>query len=80
VDVTARGVVFDAASAFLDGVAASERLRVAEEGDTVSRELLQATERRYALMRSATSRRSISISHASRARALTPRFGLSEPI
>jgi cobalt-zinc-cadmium efflux system outer membrane protein len=49
VDVTARGVVFEAASAFLDGLAASERLRIAEEGDTVSRELLHATERRYSV-------------------------------
>jgi cobalt-zinc-cadmium efflux system outer membrane protein len=49
VDVTARGVIFDAATAFLDGLAATERLRIAEEADTVSRELLHATDRRYNL-------------------------------
>ncbi len=49
VDVARRDAVFDAASAFLDGLAASERLRIAEESDSVSRELLNATERRYAL-------------------------------
>jgi cobalt-zinc-cadmium efflux system outer membrane protein len=45
----ARTVVFEAASAFLAGIAATERLRVAEEADTVARELLRATERRYVL-------------------------------
>jgi cobalt-zinc-cadmium efflux system outer membrane protein len=48
VQQTARNVAFDAASAFLDGIAATERLRVAEEADTVARELLNASERRYA--------------------------------
>jgi cobalt-zinc-cadmium efflux system outer membrane protein len=48
-DGARRVAVFDAVVAFLDGVAASERLRIAEEGDTVSRELLNVTERRYAL-------------------------------
>ncbi len=46
---SARDVIFDAASAFLDGIAATERLQVTEETDSVSRELLNATERRYAL-------------------------------
>jgi cobalt-zinc-cadmium efflux system outer membrane protein len=45
----ARTVVFEAASAFLAGIAATERLRVAEEANTVARELLRATERRYVL-------------------------------
>ena len=49
VQQTARGVIFDAASAFLEGLAATERLQVAEEGDRVAREVLNATERRYAL-------------------------------
>jgi cobalt-zinc-cadmium efflux system outer membrane protein len=44
-----RTVVFDAATLFLDGLAAAERLRVAEETDAVSRQLLAATERRYAV-------------------------------
>jgi cobalt-zinc-cadmium efflux system outer membrane protein len=48
-DEAQRVVVFEAAVAFLDGIAAGERLRIAEEGDTVSRELLNVTERRYAL-------------------------------
>jgi cobalt-zinc-cadmium efflux system outer membrane protein len=48
-DGARRVAVFDAAVAFLDGVAASERLRIAEEGDAVSRELLNVTERRFAL-------------------------------
>ena len=47
-DETGRAVVFEAASAFLDGVAAGERLTIAEEADTVGRELAHATERRYA--------------------------------
>lgn len=47
VDDAARLVVFDAAAAFLSGIAAGERLHVAEEADTVSRDLLAATERRY---------------------------------
>jgi cobalt-zinc-cadmium efflux system outer membrane protein len=46
---SARTVVFEAASAFLAGIAATERVRVAEEADTVARELLRATERRYVL-------------------------------
>ena len=44
-----RLVVFDAASAFLDAVAATERLRIAEGAETIARELLNATERRFAL-------------------------------
>ncbi len=44
-----RDVVFEAASAFLDAVAATERLQIAEGADTIARELLNATERRYAL-------------------------------
>jgi outer membrane protein, heavy metal efflux system len=43
-----RLAVFDAASAFLQGIAAAERLRIADQADMVSRELLAATERRYA--------------------------------
>src|SRR5512134_2894882 len=49
VDDVRRAAVYEAALAFLDGVAASERLRIVEEGDGVSRELLNVTERRYAL-------------------------------
>jgi cobalt-zinc-cadmium efflux system outer membrane protein len=49
VEEARRTAVLEAAVAFLDGVAANERLRIAEEGDTVSRELLNSTERRYAL-------------------------------
>jgi cobalt-zinc-cadmium efflux system outer membrane protein len=45
---TARAVVFDAASAFLDGIAAGERLRLAEEAAAVSADLLHTTERRFA--------------------------------
>jgi cobalt-zinc-cadmium efflux system outer membrane protein len=48
VDDVARLAVFDAAMAFLDGLAADARLRIAEEADSVSRELLRATERRHA--------------------------------
>jgi outer membrane protein TolC len=44
-----RLVVFDAASAFLDAVAATERLRIAEGAETIARQLLNATERRFAL-------------------------------
>jgi cobalt-zinc-cadmium efflux system outer membrane protein len=44
-----RDVVFEAASAFLDAIAATERLQIAEGADTIARELLNATERRYAL-------------------------------
>ena len=44
-----RDVVFNAASAFLDAVAATERLQIAEGADTIARELLNATERRFAL-------------------------------
>jgi cobalt-zinc-cadmium efflux system outer membrane protein len=43
----ARGAIFEAATAFLTGVAAGERLQLAEESDTVARQLLAATERRY---------------------------------
>lgn len=46
---SARGVVIEAASAFLDGLAAMERLQIAEGADAIARELLNATERRYAL-------------------------------
>jgi outer membrane protein TolC len=42
-------VVFEAVSAFLDGIAATERLQISEAADSVARELLNATERRYAL-------------------------------
>ncbi len=49
VDEARRRVVLDAAVAFLDGVAAQEHLRIAEESDTVSRDLLNVTERRFAL-------------------------------
>ena len=49
VDEARRRVVLDAVTAYLDGIAAGERLRIAEEGDTVSRDLLNVTERRYAL-------------------------------
>jgi cobalt-zinc-cadmium efflux system outer membrane protein len=48
VDRTSRGVVFEAASVFLEGIAANERLRLVEESDGVSRALLGATERRFA--------------------------------
>jgi cobalt-zinc-cadmium efflux system outer membrane protein len=48
-DDVRRAAVFAAARAFLDGLAAGERLRIAEEGDAVSRQLLNVTERRYAL-------------------------------
>jgi cobalt-zinc-cadmium efflux system outer membrane protein len=48
VQQTSRNVIFDAATAFLEAVAATERLQVAEEGDSVARELLNATERRFA--------------------------------
>ena len=44
-----RGVVFEAASAFLDAIAATERLQIAEGAETIAREMLNATERRYAL-------------------------------
>jgi cobalt-zinc-cadmium efflux system outer membrane protein len=46
-DAAARLVVFDVATAFLSGVAAGERLRLAEQAEAVSRDLLAATERRY---------------------------------
>jgi cobalt-zinc-cadmium efflux system outer membrane protein len=46
---TSRQAVFDAASAFVRGVAAGERLRIAEEADTIARETRAATERRYKL-------------------------------
>jgi outer membrane protein, heavy metal efflux system len=48
-DEARRLAIFDAVIAFVDGVAAGDRLRIAEEGDTLNRELLNATERRYAL-------------------------------
>lgn len=44
-----RGAVFEAGSAFLEGLAATERLQVAEEADRVARDLLNTAERRYAL-------------------------------
>ena len=44
-----RDVVIEAASAFLDGIAAMERLQIAEGADAIAREVLNATERRYAL-------------------------------
>lgn len=44
-----RQVLFDAASAYVEGVAAGERVRLAEEADTVSRDLLDVSQRRYAL-------------------------------
>lgn len=44
-----RNVVIEAASAFLDGIAAMERLQIAESADAIARELLNTTERRYAL-------------------------------
>jgi cobalt-zinc-cadmium efflux system outer membrane protein len=47
VNDAARDAVFEAATTFLAGIAAGERLRIAEEADTVGRELLSATERRY---------------------------------
>lgn len=49
VQQAARTAVFEAAVAFLDGVAATERLQIAEDADRVSRDLLNATERRFAL-------------------------------
>ncbi len=44
----ARRVIADAVSAFLDGLAAIERVGVADAADAVSRQLLSATERRFA--------------------------------
>jgi cobalt-zinc-cadmium efflux system outer membrane protein len=44
-----RTAVIEVASAFVDGLAATERLAVAEQADSVARELLNVTERRYAL-------------------------------
>lgn len=49
VQQTARDVVNEAASAFLDGLAAMERLQIAEGADAIARELLNTTERRFAL-------------------------------
>jgi cobalt-zinc-cadmium efflux system outer membrane protein len=46
---SARAVAIEAASAFLDGVAAMERLQIAEGAENVARELLNVTERRLAL-------------------------------
>jgi cobalt-zinc-cadmium efflux system outer membrane protein len=48
-DEARRTILLEAATAYLDAIAAQERLRIAEESDTVSRELLNVTERRYAL-------------------------------
>ena len=42
-----RDAVFRAASTFLRAIAATERTRIAEAADAVSRDLLAATERRY---------------------------------
>jgi outer membrane protein, heavy metal efflux system len=47
-DATARESIFRAASAFVDAVAASQRLQIAEQADTLGREFLTAMERRYA--------------------------------
>ena len=49
VEHASRAAVFDAGSAFLEGLAATERLQLAEEADSVARDLLNAAERRYAL-------------------------------
>jgi cobalt-zinc-cadmium efflux system outer membrane protein len=49
VQQVARTAVFGAAVVFLDGVAATERLQIAEDADRVARDLLNATERRFAL-------------------------------
>ena len=49
VQQTVRTVMFAAASAFLDGLAATERLAVAEGADAIAPDLLNVTERRYAL-------------------------------
>lgn len=43
-----REAVFRGASAFLKAIAATERVRIAEEADAVGRDVLSATERRYA--------------------------------
>jgi cobalt-zinc-cadmium efflux system outer membrane protein len=48
-DDAQRGAVLEALTAFLDAIAAQERLRLTEESETVSRELLNVTERRYTL-------------------------------
>ena len=47
-DTTSRGAMLDAASAFVHGLAATEQVRIAEEVVRLDRELLSATERRYA--------------------------------
>jgi len=44
-----RNVIMEAASAFLDAIAATERLQVTEGAEAIARELLNVTERRYAL-------------------------------
>jgi cobalt-zinc-cadmium efflux system outer membrane protein len=44
-----RDVVFDAVSAFVDALAATERLQIAEGADSIARELLNTSERRFAL-------------------------------
>ena len=49
VQQAARAVVAEAAAAFLDGLAAMERLQIAEGADAIARELLNTTERRFAL-------------------------------
>jgi cobalt-zinc-cadmium efflux system outer membrane protein len=46
-DQGARRAVFDAASAFLRGIAAVDRIRMAEEAAAVSRDLASVAERRY---------------------------------
>lgn len=48
IERAARDAVYEAGLAFLDGIAAGERLRLAEEANTVSADLLRAAERRYA--------------------------------
>lgn len=48
-DEIVRHTAFEAALAFVEGIAARERLHLAEEADAVSRDLLAATERRHAL-------------------------------
>jgi cobalt-zinc-cadmium efflux system outer membrane protein len=48
VDDVERAAVFEAARAFIEVLAARDRLRIAEEADAVARDLLAATERRYA--------------------------------
>jgi cobalt-zinc-cadmium efflux system outer membrane protein len=47
-DRVARAAVFESALAFLEGLAAGERLQLAEDATAVSADLLHAAERRYA--------------------------------